>query len=329
MKNTFSIVLETENLGMAGLADLKASLDSLKMQDLSIDNVNEILILVGSHVSQNVQNKLKDEYPWLKIHIEKEELDYAKSKVRGAEIATGNIVIFADSDMRYQKTWLKNMIKAFVTNPEADIISGDTRLETNSIYSMSLNLTWMVQLLPNDMKCPTETSFFPLNNFAIRKRVMLETPVPYTLPLYRNKIPIWEKMLIQKGCRILKAPGTRGYHAPPGGFVDWLYRMLIYGSDFVALADFYVTDDGKVVEKNNFSKRFFNSLFLFVWKSEQILVNTIKLLREDIKNIIYLPGALFLSLINIFVMEVGALVACFNRNYFFNIVTKRELGHVV
>src|SRR6185369_16020238 len=108
-------------------------------------------------------------------------------------------------------------------------------------------------------------------------------------------------MLIQKGHKILKAPGTRGFHAPPGNFIDWLYRMLIYGSDFVALADFSVTDNGSVIEKNNFGKRFFNFLFLFIWKNEQILVNTIKLLKENRKNIIYLPGALVLGFINILI----------------------------
>jgi glycosyltransferase involved in cell wall biosynthesis len=85
---------------MAGLADLEAALDSLQKQKFSVKNAKEVLVLVGSHVSEDIQNELKRKYPWLKLHLEGESLDYAKAKMRGAEIATGDIVIFADSDMK-------------------------------------------------------------------------------------------------------------------------------------------------------------------------------------------------------------------------------------
>jgi hypothetical protein len=136
-------------------------------------------------------------------------------------------------------------------------------------------------------------------------------------------------MLKRKGYTILRAPGTRGHHAPPGTFLDWLYRMAIYGSDFVAMVDFSLDGNNKIVEKRNLKKRLFNFFFLFAWKIEQIFVNSYKLVREDKKNLKYFPLGIFICLANIFVMEVGALIAVLNRNYIFNKITVHEKGHIV
>lgn len=327
--NTFSIVVETENLGMAGLSDLETSLDSIQKQKFPIQKVKEVVLLVGSHVSEDIRKHLKTKYPWLTLHAEKEGLEYTKAKMRGAEIATGKYVIFADSDMNYEPTWLGNIIETIERYPKGYIVSGDTRLETKSAYRMSLNSTWMIQILSDKIKEPVPTSYFPLNNFAIERKVILETPIPYTIHLYRNKIPIWEKMLTDKGCKILRAPGTRGFHAPPGTLIDWWYRLLIYGSDFVAMMDFSLNEKGEVSEKRNMPGRIFHLLFLFPWKIEQLILNSYKLLKEDPRRIRYLPGSLLLGLANSIVAELGALFACINRDFVFNKITTHEEVHIV
>src|SRR6185369_11094331 len=113
-----------------------------------------------------------------------------------AEVARGSVLIYADSDMQYEPSWLGNMIKAMEESPSKTIVSGDTRLSTVSAYSMALNATWMIQVQSDQITVPTPTKFFPLNNFAIPRELMLQLPIPYTLPLYRNKIPLWEAQLL-------------------------------------------------------------------------------------------------------------------------------------
>lgn len=327
-KTTYSIIIETENLGMAEVEDLKKSLDSIKDQDIEKGKIKEVILIVGTHLPKDIQKEILSEYPWVTLHIDEEGLEYAESKVVGAKVASGDVLIFADSDMKYEPSWLKNMIKALEKYPSGYIISGDTRLESNSAYKMALNSMWMVQISSDKIDEPVPYKHFPLNNFAIERNAMLKNPIPYNLPLYRNKIPVWQEMLSNNGYIVLRAPGTRGFHAPPATFMDWFYRMLIYGSDFVASSDFSVNKQNKIITKVNLKKRFLKLLFLVPWKVEQMFVNTWKLLKEDGKRIKFVPFSLVLASLGIFVIALGGTIAVFNRTYVFNKISKYEEGNI-
>lgn len=326
---TFTIVVETENLGMAGVADLEASLNSLKNQSYPLKKINEVLVIAGSHVSTSLIESLKNKYPWITIKTVDKPLTYVEAKMRGAALSKSDYVIFADSDMRYEKAWLKSMIEASESYDEGFIFSGDTRLKNDTIYEMSLNLTWMVQIQSDKIKRPEPTSFFPLNNFAIKKTDLLQNPIPTNLPLYRNVIPLWEKKLTNKGFKVIRVPKTRGFHAPPSNFIDWLLRMLAYGSDFVAMADFSINSNQDIVETNNIIKRLAKFAILIPWKAKQLVTFSYKIIEEDSKNIKLLPLAILFGLVNIFVTLIGAIIGVFNRMYIYNTVTKHELGRVV
>jgi glycosyltransferase involved in cell wall biosynthesis len=328
-KLTYSIIVETENLGMAEFSDLEHSLNSIKRQHYSISQIKEVILIVGGHLSERITERIKKKYPWVRVHMEKTALDYARSKMRGAEVARGDVVIFADSDMQYEPSWLGSMITTVESHSARAIVSGDTRLDTTSAYSMALNATWMIQVLSDRINVPVPTHFFPLNNFAIHRRLILTLPIPYTLPLYRNKIPLWEAQLVQAGCQIVRAPGSRGHHAPPGTLGDWFWRMLIYGADFVAQADFSVTPKGSIREKQNMGGRLYQLCLLAPWKVEQLLLNTYKLLREDWRRLSFLPGALLIGLTNCCVIILGGLLALISRDFVFHRINAREAIHVV
>lgn len=328
-KHTFSVIVETENLGMVGFEELEESLDSIKAQQYPIEQLEEVVLIVGGHLSSEVLDTLRKQYPWVRVHMEPTGLDYARSKMKGAEVAKGSVLIFADSDMQYEPAWLGNMIKTFLAQPEHTIVSGDTRLNTISGYSMALNCTWMIQILNNNIAQPVPMKFFPLNNFVIAKADMQAVPLPYQIHLYRNKIPLWEAMLQRKGYHIVRAPHARGHHAPPGTPGDWWYRMLVYGADFVAQADFLVTLEGKLVERRNLRRRLQRLLLLAPWKGEQLLLNSYKLLSEDFGRVRYLPGALMIGLVNCLVVTLGGIIACFKRDWVFYRITSREEAHIV
>lgn len=326
---TFSVVLETENLGMAEMDDLEASLDSLAKQTLSPEKSDGLYIIVGSHVSQKVQDYLKNKYKFIKIAKTDKTLEYTESKMLGAAVTRSEIVVYADSDMRYQKEWLENILKPFENQNKKLIVSGDTRLETNSVYRASLNMTWMVQLLSDKTRSPEETYYFPLNNFAAYRTELLEHPIPSKVPLYRNKIPLWEKILKLSNFKIVRAPHTRGYHAPPGNFLDWLYRMLAYGADFVRMADFGVTDNLEVFEKRSLIKKLGNAIFLGPWKLYRLFTNAVILFKEKPSDAFFIIPGIFLGLINIFVITIGGLIAVVSPNFIYSKISERELGHGV
>lgn len=326
---SFSIVLETENLGMAEIDDLEASLDSLEGQNFPLEKSDGVYLIVGSHVSQKIQDYLRNKYKFIKIRKSDKSLEYTESKMLGASISKSQIVVYADSDMRYQKEWLENILKPFESRDRKLIVSGDTRLQTNSIYKASLNMTWMVQLLSENIKEPVDTYYFPLNNFAAYRTDILEYPIPSKVALYRNKIPLWEKILKSSGFKIVRAPHTRGFHAPPGNFLDWLYRMLAYGADFVRMADFSVTEEKTVKESRSFARRLWNLIFLVPWKIYRMAMNAFILFSEKPSDIVFIAPGIIMGVINIVIIGFGGLVALFAPNLIFTKITQRELGHGV
>ncbi len=328
MESKFSVILETENLGMAGIEDLKSSLNSLKNQSYPIKKAKEVIIIVGGHVSKEAQNYIKKNYPWARIHNEDGHLEYTKAKALGAKLAKGEVIIFVDSDVKYEKKWLENIVKIFSKNKGVDIVGGDTRIETVSGYTLSLNLMWMIYV-QNKINKLAPAKYFSLNNFAIKRDLMNKINIPFKISLYRGKIPLWRENLMRNGARIYRAPHTKGYHAAPGNLKDWFYRMLIYGADFVAQADFSLNPKGKIVEKRSIAKRIAKFIVLPIWKIEQIILNTYKLISENTKILSYLPTALVICLLNLILMCSGALIALFNRDFILNRINALEAEHVV
>jgi hypothetical protein len=69
-KTTYSIIIETENLGMAEVEDLKKSLDSIKDQDIEKGKIKEVILIVGTHLPKDIQKEILSEYPWVTLHID-------------------------------------------------------------------------------------------------------------------------------------------------------------------------------------------------------------------------------------------------------------------
>jgi glycosyltransferase involved in cell wall biosynthesis len=322
---SFSIVLETENLGMAEVDDLMQSLDSLKRQTLPLEKANEVIVIIGSHVTKNTQAKLKKEYPWLKLHVSKTELEYTRAKMEGARVATGDIVVYADSDVTYETTWLKNLLTVFTEHSDATVACGETRIKITSNYTMSLALTWMLNRTATISKT-IKTHTFSLNNFAIKRNIVNKNTFP-SLTLYRGKITFWRDHLASLGYVFYKAPGAQGHHTPPGTFKDWWYRMLIYGADFVATADFTLNPDGSVSEKRSISKRLFHLILWIGMRIKQLALRSYYIATEEKTAHTYFYLGIPLALFTILLTTVGGVIALFDRDYIFNQIQALESSH--
>jgi len=321
---TFSIIVETENLGMAQLTDLEASLNSLKEQTFPIKKAKEIIVLAGGHVSKDVEKMLNKKYPWVKVQKIKEGLDYIGAKAVGCRFASGDILIFVDSDSVYEKTWLANLLKVFPKYPDADVVCGDTAPIINSNYAMALAMSWMF-IVRGPMNKPIKIYQVPMNNFAIKRGVLAKVPLPKNLPFYRSG-SIWKNWLLEKGYKIYAAPNTMAYHALPGSLKDWWLRMLINGRDYVALGD-YSLKNMKVVEKKSLLKRFINFVAWAGWKTLNIFINAERIVRKNKKTIRYLILGIPLALLNVAVIVLGSIITMINRDYLLKIVTAYEAGN--
>jgi GT2 family glycosyltransferase len=308
---------------MAGLDDLEACLRSLQNQSFPIEQAKEVLAVVGGHISTGVQEILQGKFPWLAFHQAGRSLEYTEAKALGGRIATGDILVFVDADVVYEKNWLRSLLSVFERYADAMIVGGDTRVYMDSGYALSLNLTWMLPMLA-EIRKPERADNFSLNNFAILRELMLQVPFPANYPLYRGKVTVWKDRLAKKGCIIYRAPQTRGDHAPPGSLLDWWYRMLIFGRDTVARADFHFHGEADPIEKRSLPKRFRALSKLWRKRYNGAIDRCRLLLREDPRNCKYLLTGVPLCCLNFAVIMLGGLIACFNRDYLFHKINARE-----
>lgn len=326
--SSFSIVIETENLGMAGLDEVRATLDSLAHQDYSIHHAKEILVIAGGAVSEETLQLLQTEYPWITIHRETEKLEYLTSKIRGCELVTGDSVVMVDSDAVYHPTWLGQTLYGFISTPGTSVVASETRIRIDSIYTAAIQLSWMINadLVSSH---PTPITQFHLNNFAIKRSVALQIPVYDTMPIYRANNVEWKKQLRLLGYSAIRVPGILAHHASPGNFWDWWWRMLVSGADAVAKADFRYHYGGSVTEKKSSSKKMVRAPIFFVFKIMKMMTRLRVLAIEDWKQLRYIIPAIPVALFFISVMELGALITVVHRDYVFKKITAREQNHVV
>lgn len=325
---TFSIILETENLGMAGIEDLKDTLESLKNQTHPVTNAKEFLVIAAGHVSEDTLAQLRSEYPWITVHQEKRELAYVESKKCGAELATGDIVIFADSDVTYDNTWLENILKGFEIAPGAAIVAGDTRIRGNGIYATAIQLMWMMHANAQT-PYPQMIRHFDLNNFAIRREVMKIAPTFPGLPIYRAYTTEMRKQLYSMGYSAISVSGAKGYHLPPSGFINTFYRLLVYGADAVAKADFYFHYGAKVEVKYSPFRRLVRIPLFLAFKFWGIAQRMYVIGKETPSRIPMMILSLPLVAVFLAVTTAGSIIAFFNRTLIFNMVTAHEASHVV
>ena len=327
---TFSLVIETENLGMAGLGDLKDTLESLKSQTYPITNAKEVLIIAAGHISPETFSFLEKNYPWVMVHRVNEKLEYMQSKQRGASVVTGDIVIFADSDVVYDITWLENILYGYISAPGATIVTGETRIRNfnTSIYSVAVQLVWVMNIVrsPNH---PVFVNHFHLNNFAIKREVFLQAPVFLGLPIYRAITVEMKKWLLDRGYAAVRVPHARGYHLPPGNVPDWWWRMLVFGADAVVKADFTFNYDGSVTEKKNIPLRIARIPMFFGFKVLTFFKRGLVMIREDWKNIFRIILAIPFIIGCFTVSMIGTCIALFARDYLFKKSAARETAHVV
>jgi glycosyltransferase involved in cell wall biosynthesis len=328
MNLSFSIVLETENLGMAGLEDLKDTIASLGAQTFDFHKAREIIIVAAGHISPETSTFIKSLYPWLTIHRVDHKLDYVEAKQIGAKVATGDVVIYIDSDVVYEPTWLENILRGFEIAPGTSIVAGDTLIRGTSTYATAIQLGWMMdaQMARSHIY---QTNHLYLNNFAIKRDVILRAPIFIGLPIYRASTVETLRQLKYLGYSVMRAPNARGFHLPPGNIGDLWWRALIYGADAVAKADFYFLYGGKVVEKFSPLRRLWRIPLFLCFKLYALVQRIIVVVRQEPRRIFKVIIAIPLTLLFIAVNMLGCLVALFNRNYLYNKITAREDNHVV
>jgi glycosyltransferase involved in cell wall biosynthesis len=226
---SFSIVVETENLATADLQGLLDAIACLAAQDPSPSEANEVLLIDSGDIPDAVNQQLQTQYPWLQIHQAPAGITYYEAKMLGAEIATGEILVYYDSDCIYEPQWLRIMLASFHM-PEIQVVAGETRTRGIGIYGTAMALAYIFPQYSGQQGLQPGSQYY-LNNVAFRRSWLLAHPIPTALPLYRGNCVIHAKQLTRDGVTIWRQPAARATHAPPNGWSHFYWRFLLIGYD--------------------------------------------------------------------------------------------------
>lgn len=227
---SFSLVLETVNLELADIGNLRRSLESVAGQDLSPGSANEIVMVESGEVPENVLAALTAAYPWLTIFKVAAEIGYEEAKMAGVKQTTGDVVVFFDADCVYEPGWLRGLIEGLAERPDIGVLAGETMIKTDSVWGIVSSILFVFEFYTG-AEAIYEADRFHFNNVAFRRTVLERVPPPMHLPVYRLPMTYYSALLRESGYIVGRQPKSRARHEAPNGLAHFFWRFLLFGLD--------------------------------------------------------------------------------------------------
>lgn len=304
---SFSIVLETENLVNADLKGLSQSLASLAQQDVSPTQANEVWLIDSGDAPANLLEQLCEKYPWIKVHQVPPGTGYYKAKMLGAELSTGEIVVYFDSDCSYETDWLRNILMPFTHKDQVQIVAGETMTRGLGIYGTAMVIAYIFPPFSGEKTLTPTTQYF-LNNVAFRREFLLKHPIPTQLPLYRGNCAIHAYELCQEGYTIWRQPQARATHAPPSSLSHFFWRFLLIGHD-------YYWQNTLLAQANSNQAGYQDSMAGLRAKIKVFIDRFGKMVRHEPHHLVYIPLALPVALSAVALVALGYIITSIKGNY--------------
>ena len=318
---SFSLIYETENLCSVELENIYRSLASLAAQTISITDANEFLIIDGGYAPDEVIRELCDKYPWITIK-RISGIGYYEAKMMGAELATGDIIIYCDSDCVYASNWLQNILTIFAENSDINILAGETSTPVRNSYELAIALHYFFPRYTQKEQIYTDENYFN-NNVAFRRDFLLANPLPTDLKLYRGNCHLHSYNLRKETQDyIWKSSKIKASHEPPNqSFINWRYLLLGHDRAMGELLIFCSPKNASINDymklSNDFSLTLQQKLFTIILSLFSIILFPVRLfnlkrlsnvLRENWGNILILPLALLITLWFELLYTIGKLL---------------------
>jgi hypothetical protein len=159
--------------------------------------------------------------------------EYYELKNAGAAAATGDIVLYLDSDVVPDPGYLASLLRPF-DDDEVAGVAGNSYIETTTVFEKAFALTWNFPLRSTtDEQRPAER--FASNNVAFRREVAQRFPFPTITETARGSCSWLGVILARKGLKVVEAPSAQVVHPAPSGARNFTARALARGRDRVML----------------------------------------------------------------------------------------------
>ena len=180
---SYSLIIETANLSLADLDGLRETLDSLAVQTLPVQNACEVLLADSGDVPPDSLQQTLRTYPWVRPMGLPEGTGYEELKMAGANASSGELIVFADGDCLYERTWLEALLAPF-SDPSVSIVGGETAINSAGPYGLAVAIASSFPARARSDN-PYQSDRYHLNNVAFRRRVLQDVPIPSRQPCYR------------------------------------------------------------------------------------------------------------------------------------------------
>lgn len=162
------------------------------------------------------------------------EQGYYQNKNYGASNASGDTIVFLDSDVIPESGWLREIL-ATLDGSAVDVATGNAYIETSTLVARSFALCWFFPLRCEDGPVVKARRFFA-NNLAMPRSFCLDHPFPELPGSTRGACVVLAEQLAEEDIPIYFNPSAHVSHPPPNGFSHISKRALAHGRDRVLLA---------------------------------------------------------------------------------------------
>ncbi|MBT8420518.1 MAG: glycosyltransferase [Gammaproteobacteria bacterium] len=249
--NKISVIIEWKNQDLAEDKRAGAMLHTLRDQWLQItrsdaspnsvapghllDPCCEILFVYDSaNARRNLERRIADCFDlradaFALRMIEGTGLNYYQMKQRGAEQATGSILVFLDSDVIPESGWLDALLNA-VFSEGVQIVCGNTYIEPTGLLGKAFALGWFFPLRSTreDLECGARCYS---NNIAFHRDVFERYPFDPIPGSTRAGMTGLIRKLDAEGIPIHKCHRAQVSHPPPNGLRHLIRRAMAQGRD--------------------------------------------------------------------------------------------------
>jgi hypothetical protein len=241
MKPDVSLVIEWENVILAESQRSSRMLAQLGKQVRTLNRAAEVIVLFNT---EQIEKSLLENELFNKLGLDENNSvfslrvedargrHYYDLKNTGARLATGEIVVFLDSDVIPEEGWLVNLIDPFFSNNGIKILAGNSYLDCEGLYSKAFALGWFFSLQCEERHLGVHKAGFFANNVAFRKELIMTHPFP-EMPegVTRKSCVMLAKQLKHEGIPIWINTAAQVAHPAPNGFKHFFIRALAQGRD--------------------------------------------------------------------------------------------------
>jgi len=249
-----SIIIEWENVRLSELGRSKAMLRQLSAQILQLTDMTngtasspeqtflsrfrevEVMVLYddkeidGSVIARIIEEVIKSDHLDIQLRLlPAPGRRYYQLKNFGAQRATGNFIVFLDSDVIPEEGWLLHLLAAFA-NPEVQVVGSNVYIDPSDLYAKAFALGWFFPLRAED-ETLHKVHYFFANSVAFRKEVFAKFAFPVLKGTSRGACGKLAQTLTEHGVGIYQNRAARLSHPPPNGLKHFIIRALAEGRD--------------------------------------------------------------------------------------------------